>query len=256
MHKLLLALTLVLPTNYANHVNHANFIGWKLRKAQIMPANNRVSHVAEHRRELLSDLDTIIGSTNDDYFSDTLQLDTEEERNEGESGLIDLSLDETSDGTSDGQYDVRCAVVEECAYCSDYKNDASPICQATGRREKIECTFSSSENTRKEKRTKFRSCRRTKKDEEFLVMQLQLICVITTYFSLRSVRREKLKSVSLFDQRAVRRRPHISSNNNMPASYTEVQQVDNGCRKDTNMQDNLLHESGSSDGNEKLDNKV
>jgi len=143
MHKVLLALTLVLPTNYASHASHANyanFFGRKLPQVKIT-ANNRASHVSEdHRRELLSDLETIISSTNDDdYFSATLQF-TEEEQNEGEPGSIDLNLDETLD---DHQYDVRCVVVEECAYCSDYKNDASPICQNTGRREKIECTFSS-----------------------------------------------------------------------------------------------------------------
>merc|ERR1712008_210466 len=146
------------------------------------------------------------------------------------------------------QHDGECVVIDECAYCRDYKNDSSDKCQATGRRERVECFVLNSEE---KSESKYRSCRRTKKDEELLMIQLQLMCLLTSYFSLRSVRREKLKSVSLFDQRIVRRRPMIPVISNNLKTYNDVQQVENG-----NMEDNILQRVVSSDGIEKLANKV
>ena len=60
------------------------------------------------------------------------------------------------------------------------------------------------------------------------------------------MRREKLKSASLFDQRTAKRRSMMTSSVSSPVPYTEIQQEDK----------NLIHEAGSSDGAEKLDNKV
>jgi len=265
MFTVLCALILVLPTNNANSVNNANnanLAGWSLRKTLTTPANGPASHVAEYRRRVLSsDLETLLHSTEDDDGSDhdssaTLQFSEDElnkrESESIESGSVDANADETS-GVH--RHDGKCVVIEECAYCSDYKNDASDECKATGRRERIECNFLSSETSEEENERKYRSCRRTKKDDELLVMQLQLMCLLTSYFSLLSMRREKLKSVSLFDQRVVRRsRTMIPVTNKNPMAYTEVQQVENGCRRDNNMEDNILHKVGA-DGTEKLDNK-
>jgi len=272
MQKVLFTLALVLTTSNANKVNFANsanLAGRMLRKTLTAPADNPASLVAEyHRRALSSDLDSIIDSEDGDDSSDhshTLQF-SDDEWSEAklvstESGSVNAKPDETSD---DHEYDGECVVINECAYCSNFKNDTSEHCQATGRRERIECTFLSSgirffngevKQTKKIREMNYRSCRRTKKDEEFLVMQLQLICLLTSYFSLLSVRREKLKCVSLFDQRIVRRRPMIPVINNNPKTYADIQQVENVCCRDTNMEDNIMHKVVSSDGTEKLDNK-
>jgi len=266
MQKVLFALALLVPTSNANNVNvanTANIPSSNLRHILTTPTNNHASLAAEyHRRVLSAALETVLDSKNDDDTSDnshTLQFnddDVSEKKLEStESGSsVDANPDETSGGN---QNDGECVVIDECAYCSDYKNDASEKCQVTGRRERIECIGLNSETkSEKKSETKYRSCRRTKKDEELLVMQLQFMCLLTSYFSLRSVRREKLKSVSLFDQRIVRRRPMIPVSSNNPKTYTDVQQVEKGSCRDTNMEDNVLHRVVSSDGIEKLANKV
>ena len=144
MRRVLFGIILVLPTDYVTSDNYAGILSSKL-SGTIIPAST-ASDVAEyHRRVLSSDLDAIINSTHDDDdLSDTIQL-SEEGRNEGEPALLESgSLDVVnSDETGGHQDDEGCIIIDECAYCSDLKNDASDQCQTTGRRERIECTLNS-----------------------------------------------------------------------------------------------------------------
>merc|ERR1712150_114566 len=136
---------------------------------------------------------------------------------------VEIHLNETVDVR---QHD------DNCAYCSDFTKNPSAACKATGRRERVECEYFSEDNRSKSKRERsYRSCKRIKREEEMLVVQLQVFCALLSFISLRSVRREKMKSISLFDQRAMRRRPS-------PVSITEIQQAENGFGKETSIEDN------------------
>jgi len=53
----------------------------------------------------------------------------------------------------------------------------------------------------KDRRIVYQSCSRTGADEERVMYRFQFFCVIIAFFSLRSVRREKMTTESLFDQR-------------------------------------------------------
>jgi hypothetical protein len=49
----------------------------------------------------------------------------------------------------------------------------------------------------------YESCRRTKEDEEFLLVRLQVIWLLIGAFALISVRRQKRMNATLFDQRKI-----------------------------------------------------
>jgi hypothetical protein len=50
-------------------------------------------------------------------------------------------------------------------------------------------------------RTNYESCKRTAADEEFLLVRLQVFCLLLGAFAVVSVRKQKIVSASLFDQR-------------------------------------------------------
>lgn len=47
----------------------------------------------------------------------------------------------------------------------------------------------------------YRSCSRTEADEEFLLIRLQVFCLLMGSFAFLMVRRQKVSSANLFDQR-------------------------------------------------------
>jgi hypothetical protein len=51
------------------------------------------------------------------------------------------------------------------------------------------------------KRTKYQSCKRTRAEEEFRVVRLQVLCLLLGAVAVVSVRKQKMVSASLFDQR-------------------------------------------------------
>lgn len=61
-----------------------------------------------------------------------------------------------------------------------------------------------------EKATVSQTCKRTEDDEEFLLIRLQMICVLMGGFAMISVRKQKAASASLFDQRKRQGRPTVA----------------------------------------------
>ena len=54
-------------------------------------------------------------------------------------------------------------------------------------------------------RTEYKPCRYTESDEAFRMLQMQLVCLILGIWAIRNVRRFKVTSASLFDQRRMMR---------------------------------------------------
>ena len=53
-------------------------------------------------------------------------------------------------------------------------------------------------------KTEYKPCRFTDSDEKFRMLQMQFICLLVGLWSVRNVRRQKMSSASLFDQRRMR----------------------------------------------------
>jgi len=131
-----------------------------------------------------------------------------------------------------------CRPVGQCQLCPGGKRSGKNGCETTGKRQAFACLSgkeeSSSSNRRrrlevasdvdadadaddddlyidanenlvmevgKDRRIVYQSCSRTTADEERVLYRFQFVCVIIAFFSLRSVRREKISNESLFDQR-------------------------------------------------------
>eukprot|EP00577_Skeletonema_sp_RCC1716_P025395 CAMPEP_0113438152 /NCGR_PEP_ID=MMETSP0013_2-20120614/37800_1 /TAXON_ID=2843 ORGANISM="Skeletonema costatum, Strain 1716" /NCGR_SAMPLE_ID=MMETSP0013_2 /ASSEMBLY_ACC=CAM_ASM_000158 /LENGTH=173 /DNA_ID=CAMNT_0000328861 /DNA_START=183 /DNA_END=707 /DNA_ORIENTATION=- /assembly_acc=CAM_ASM_000158 len=81
-------------------------------------------------------------------------------------------------------------------------------CTKYGRRQEFECTVLFQENDTSEKVAKskheYKPCRFTDSDEAFRMLQMQLICLMVGLWSVRNVRRHRMSSASLFDQRRMR----------------------------------------------------
>jgi hypothetical protein len=56
-----------------------------------------------------------------------------------------------------------------------------------------------------EQRKVYRSCARTKWDDEFLMVRLQLFCLLLGAWSFASLKKQKMATASLFDQRKQKR---------------------------------------------------
>jgi hypothetical protein len=91
---------------------------------------------------------------------------------------------------------------------SQQSYDFSSSCDATGKHQLYQCQSFDTNNDRDDDDTSsshnvkvYKSCHRTKWDEDYLMFRLQGICMALAFLSLKSVRREKVTSESLFDQR-------------------------------------------------------
>ena len=67
--------------------------------------------------------------------------------------------------------------------------------------------FAVTEESTGEQRKSYRSCARTKADEEYLMIRLQVFCLLLGVVSFASVRKQKAVTASLFDQRKIQQRP-------------------------------------------------
>lgn len=101
----------------------------------------------------------------------------------------------------------------QCKMCPGGARSGHDGCEETGKRRDFLCIRSieaddddnnnkDNENYSGDSRIKvYMSCHRTRLEEEYLVMQLQVFCAIVAFMSLKSVRREKILIESLFDNR-------------------------------------------------------
>lgn len=181
-----------------------------------------------------------------------------------------------------------CRPVGQCQLCPGGKRSGKNGCEITGKRQAFACLSgkeeSSSSNRRrrlevasdvdadadaddddlyidgnenlvmevgKDRRIVYQSCSRTSADEERVLYRFQFVCVIIAFFSLRSVRREKISNESLFDQR--KRRASVARQQ----QQQQIQQQQQQLQKQQEMAP-LFTRSGddgiSSDGTEGSDN--
>lgn len=102
-----------------------------------------------------------------------------------------------------------CKPLGQCEMCPGGKRSGKSGCEVTGRRREFVCDDAGPDATDDDgsnPEVKYQSCKRTTVDEEYLMFQLQAICVMVAFIAIRSVRREKMLSESLFDQRKRRAR--------------------------------------------------
>lgn len=99
-----------------------------------------------------------------------------------------------------------CTVLEACHRCTDGDRRDHPECQTTGIIAISKCTIDDNEDA-----VVYQVCQRTKADDEFLMIQLQVFCMILGIVSFLSVRRQKSTASSLFEQRQRMRTPKANS---------------------------------------------
>lgn len=143
------------------------------------------------------------------------------------------STPSSSNGTS------VCTPIGECEVCPhNYKiliekedekiKGEFDSCEKYGRRMQFECTvlFQESESSEKiaQSLSEYRPCRFTDTDEQFRMLRMQMICLLTGVWFLRNVRRQKVASASLFDQRRMRIQSANASSSSMPnVKYSALQ---------------------------------
>mmetsp|Transcript_32717 Transcript_32717/g.49308 ORF Transcript_32717/g.49308 Transcript_32717/m.49308 type:complete len:192 (-) Transcript_32717:1773-2348(-) len=108
-----------------------------------------------------------------------------------------------------------CAPVSECEICTGTLKEKESSCEKYGRVQRFEC-IQSDDYTE----VVYRSCKRSREDEVFLMMQLQIFCFLIGSIALVNVRKLKTSSSSLFDQRKADRRLRKNSQ--------EISTQDNG----------------------------
>lgn len=139
-------------------------------------------------------------------------------------GYVSRSTEQVLEDTEeDDDVDNRkCYEVGVCELC--YSGDEG--CAMTGRRKKFECITGSGV-----KIYDYHSCRRTEEEEEWLLTKVQILCVILGVISLRSTRKRKLASASLFEQRfskGPKKLRRSSSDRNSKSISTDCLEIESG----------------------------
>jgi len=90
----------------------------------------------------------------------------------------------------------------QCEQCAGGSHSGRPGCETTGKHQLHLCENSDYyDDDSKNLVEAFQSCKRTRLDEDYLMMRLQGLCMVLAFLSLRNVKREKVSNESLFDQR-------------------------------------------------------
>lgn len=145
-----------------------------------------------------------------------------------EQSLVESTYDSGDDGDDDDDDDqpktssngtTVCTPIAECELCPHkwkvlIEKEEEKIkgeydsCLKYGRRRQFECTvlFPENESSRKIARSssEYRECRFTETDEQFRLLRMQMICLFVGVWAMRNVRKQKVASASLFDQRRMR----------------------------------------------------
>mmetsp|Transcript_33378 Transcript_33378/g.67388 ORF Transcript_33378/g.67388 Transcript_33378/m.67388 type:complete len:316 (-) Transcript_33378:908-1855(-) len=92
-------------------------------------------------------------------------------------------------------------------------------CAKYGRRQRFECTVLVHEDGSSKKSARnhmeYQSCMYTESDEQFRMLRMQLFCLVIGCWSMKTVRKQKVASASLFDQRRMRRNHGTSGASNV-----------------------------------------
>ena len=103
----------------------------------------------------------------------------------------------------------------QCELCQGGARSGHEGCEETGKRQNFLCEHpvNSDDDDKADDSpiSYFFSCKRTRVEEEYLVMRLQGLCALVAFMSLRNVKRERILSESLFDNRKRLGRNHPPS---------------------------------------------
>lgn len=178
--------------------------------------------------------------------NDTVAREEDDDvREDGDEGGAEEDGEDEDGDYGDGE---QCRPSEECELCpGNWKYLAEvgggseedwTACLATGRRVRYECVSLFTEKGSHEKsarsRFEYRSCKRTEADEAFRMLRMQIACLLIGMWSMRTVRRRKRVSASLFDQRRMAAMRQIRGGraagevNSVPASSGNAG-VSGGC---------------------------
>lgn len=114
-----------------------------------------------------------------------------------------------------------CDITSECRMCSTSDKESIEQCDKTGKIEVVTCISISNNATQQEDRIQrqkvYRSCKRTSSDDEFLMIRLQVFCLLIGVTAFASSRKQKQLNASLFDQRSLNRiiKPTLTSSATM-----------------------------------------
>jgi len=104
--------------------------------------------------------------------------------------------------TTENSRNCKPAPSSTCELCPGGAHSGRPDCETTGKHQLHLCQTSYlDDDDVSDPDEVFRSCKRTRWDEDYLMMRLQGLCMLLAFLSLRSVKREKVSTETLFDQR-------------------------------------------------------
>lgn len=116
-----------------------------------------------------------------------------------------------------------CTLKTECRECTRRDKETIPECKSTGKIAAFTCVTVEKGDEKTESRRKIESCRRTRTDEDYLMVQLQIICLLVGSFTFMTVKRQRQLHASGFDQRKESFYSNYSrntNNNNVDRSST------------------------------------
>jgi len=105
-----------------------------------------------------------------------------------------------------------CTRKTECHLCTGTDVESIPECKATGKMESFSCELTENDATTVRTRHKIESCQRTRPDEDYLMIQLQVICLLLGSFSYATVKRQRAQYASGFDQRKANTSQYSTAN--------------------------------------------
>jgi len=133
--------------------------------------------------------------------------DNDDDDDDDDVGDDQVDNDHIDDGENVGSKDEvveQCEKVGECMPCQGNTKDmhTPDVCSETGRREKVLCTETKNGAfTIKRTFERYQSCTRITVDEQFRLIQFEIVCLLIGMISIVSIKRQKRASASLFDQR-------------------------------------------------------
>jgi len=103
-----------------------------------------------------------------------------------------------------------CVPTGECILCSEMNFVKLDECKRTRRRQAFICFISRRGKGTGEYKV-YKPCNRSKLDEQYLMIHIQLLCFLLVLFSLVFFRRQKMLNASPFDLRSMRNTSNINS---------------------------------------------
>jgi hypothetical protein len=193
--KLALLTTVLSLTEALQHVeNSIDGNNAPISGAALEERHSKYGHLHGHdqqNRRMLS------SGNADDFFDDDEEISVGSNR----KSMITIISDDDVSSSDDKKVMSECRPVTECELCPGGSRSGHSGCERTGKRAKYKC------RTQEAVSTTFythQSCTRTVLDEEMYMTRFQVYCIIIAFFALRSVKREKNLSASLFERRIIR----------------------------------------------------